>query len=79
MYRRHLTYPHLVHLLFYYIQKDVDLRLLEMYETWHFLYTPKISLFPTGKNKRNEEKNKTEDLRFYKKQSPRGVQRKTCS
>ena len=24
---------HLVHLLFYYIQKDADLRLLEMYET----------------------------------------------
>ena len=33
MYGRHLTYPHLVHLLFYYIQKDADLRLLKMYET----------------------------------------------
>ena len=26
-----------------------------------------------GKNKRNEERNKAEDLKFYKKQSPRGV------
>ena len=28
-----LNLPHLVHLLFYYIQKTADLRLLEMYET----------------------------------------------
>ena len=28
-----LNLPHLVHLLFYYIQKNADLRLLEMYET----------------------------------------------
>ena len=65
--------PHLIHLLFYYIQKDSALRLLDMYETWHFLYMQKVSLFPTGKSKRNEKRNKIEDLKFYKMQSPKGV------
>ena len=41
-----------------------------MYETWHFFNMRKVSLFPTGENERNEERNKIEDPMFYRKQLP---------
>ena len=57
---------HLVHLLFYCIQKDADLRLLEMYETWNFLYMQKSLWFLPVKIKETKKETKQKILSFIR-------------